>query len=104
MSSGGQAAVAFIVLKPGVEPSDDLKGKLVRHVRKVMGPIVVFRGVEFTSSLPKTRSGKIMRRVMRKLWMGEDLGDLSTIETEASVNEVKEAISKLTISGDWGKS
>jgi hypothetical protein len=36
--------------------------------------------------------------------MGEDLGDLSTIETEASVNEVKEAISKLTISGDWGKS
>jgi len=38
---------------------------------------------------------------MRKLWMGEDLGDLSTIETEASVNEVKDAISKLTISGDW---
>jgi acetyl-CoA synthetase len=97
----GQAAVAFIVLKPGVEPSDDLKDELVRHVRKVMGPIVVFRGVEFTNSLPKTRSGKIMRRVMRKLWMGEGLGDLSTIETEASVDEIKDAISKLTTYGDW---
>ena len=42
-----------------------------------------------------------MRRVMGKLWTGEDLGDLSTIETEASVDEVKEAISKLTANGDW---
>jgi acetyl-CoA synthetase len=100
----GQAALAFIVLKSGVESSDDLKDELIKHVRKVMGPIVVFRGVEFTNSLPKTRSGKIMRRVMRKLWLGEDLGDLSTIETEASVDEVKEAISKLTTSGDWSSS
>jgi acetyl-CoA synthetase len=96
----GQVAAAFIVLKPGFKPSDELKKEIIGQVRKVMGPIVVFRGVEFTSALPKTRSGKIMRRVMRKLWMGEDLGDLSTIETEASVDEVKEAVSKLIKSSD----
>ncbi len=99
----GQVAIAFVVLKAGVDPSDSLKNELLKHVRKVMGPIIVFRGIEFTGSLPKTRSGKIMRRVMRKLWLGEDLGDLSTIETEASIDEVKEAISKLSISGKRGK-
>jgi len=91
----GQVAAAFIVLKPGVQPSDELKKEIIGHVRKVMGPIVVFQGIEFVNLLPKTRSGKIMRRVMRKLWVGEELGDLSTIETEASVDEVKEAVSKL---------
>ena len=60
-----------------------------------MGPIVVFQGIEFVNLLPKTRSGKIMRGVMRKLWAGEELGDLSTIETEASVDEVKGAVQKI---------
>ena len=96
----GQVAVAFVVLKHGVEPSDGLKDELVRYMRKTIGPIVVFHEVQFSNSLPKTRSGKIMRRVMRKLWIGEDLGDLSTIENEASVDEVKEAISKLIKSDD----
>jgi len=91
----GQVVAAFIVLKPRFKPSDELKKEIIGHARKVMGPIVIFQGVEFVNSLPKTRSGKIMRRVMRKLWMSEELGDLSTIETEASVDEVKEAVSKL---------
>jgi len=91
----GEVAAAFIVLKPGLQPSEELKEEIIEQVRKVMGPIVIFKGVEFVNVLPKTRSGKIMRRVMRKLWTGEELGDLSTIETEASVEEVKEAISKL---------
>lgn len=91
----GQVAAAFIVLKSGYQPLDELKKEIIGHVRKVMGPIVVFQGVEFVNLLPKTRSGKIMRRVMRKLWLGEDLGDLSTIEIEASIDEVKEAVSKL---------
>jgi acetyl-CoA synthetase len=91
----GEVAAAFIVLKPGLQPSEKLKKGIIQQVRKVMGPIVVFKGVEFVNVLPKTRSGKIMRRVMRKLWLGEELGDLSTIETQASVEEVKEAISKL---------
>ncbi len=94
----GQVAAAFVVLKPGVRPSDGLKKEIMEHVRKVMGPIVVFQGIEFVNLLPKTRSGKIMRRVMRKLWAGEELEDLSTIETEASVDEIKEAVSKLIVS------
>ena len=99
----GQAAAAFIVLKPGLQPSDELKNEIVAHVRNVLGPIVVFQGIEFVNLLPKTRSGKIMRRVMRKLWLGEELGDLSTIETEASIEEVKQAVSKLVISGSRAK-
>lgn len=93
----GEAAVAFIVLKPGYKPSEDLKRELIEHVRKTYGPIVVFKGLEFVNMLPKTRSGKIMRRVLRRLWTGEPLGDLSTLEEEASIEEVKEAISKLKI-------
>jgi len=91
----GEAAVAFVVLRPGYEPSDKLREELINHVRTNYGPIVVFKGLEFVNMLPKTRSGKIMRRVLRRLWTGEPLGDLSTLEEEASIEEVKEAISKL---------
>lgn len=91
----GEVACAFVVLKTGYEPSEELKKELIQHVRKVMGPIVVIRDIQFVKMLPKTRSGKIMRRVMKKLWTGEDLGDLSTIEDGASVDEIKEAISKM---------
>jgi len=91
----GEVACAFIVLKSGYEPSEELKKELIQHVRKVMGPIVVIRDIQFVKMLPKTRSGKIMRRVMKKLWTGEDLGDLSTIEDGASVDEIKEAIAKM---------
>ena len=91
----GEVAVAFVVLKPGYHPSEELKKELTAHVRKTMGPIVVFGGIGFVNILPKTRSGKIMRRVMKKLWMGEELGDLSTIEEGASVDEIKDVISNL---------
>jgi acetyl-CoA synthetase len=91
----GEVACAFVVLRAGVEPSDELKKELIKHVRDVMGPIVVIRDIQFVRMLPKTRSGKIMRRVMRKLWLGEDLGDLSTIEDGASVDEIRDAIVKM---------
>ncbi len=58
---------------------------------------MVFWGLEFVNMLPKTRSGKIMRRVLRRLWTGEPLGDLSTLEEEASIEEVREAVEKLKI-------
>ncbi len=93
----GEVACAFVVLKTGFEASEELKKELILHVRKVMGPIVVIRDIQFVKMLPKTRSGKIMRRVMKKLWTGEDLGDLSTIEDGASVDEIKEAVSKMKI-------
>jgi acetyl-CoA synthetase len=93
----GEVACAFVVLKAGLEPSEELKKELINHVRNVMGPIVVFRDIEFVHVLPKTRSGKIMRRVMKALWLGKDLGDLSTIEDGASVEEIKDAIGKMRV-------
>ncbi|MFC1926646.1 AMP-binding protein [Chloroflexota bacterium] len=90
----GEVAAAFIVLNSEYQPSDQLREEIISHVRSTMGPLVIFGGVDFVSALPKTRSGKIMRRVLKKLWIGEELGDISTIETEASVDEIKDAISK----------
>jgi acetyl-CoA synthetase len=56
---------------------------------------VVVKDIEFVSMLSKTRSGKIMRRVMKSLMAGEELGDLSTIEEGASIDEIKEAVQKM---------
>lgn len=91
----GEVACAFVVLKTGYTPSEELKKELIQHIRNVMGPIVVMKDIQFVKMLPKTRSGKIMRRVMKTLWLGKDLGDLSTIEDGASVEEIKEAIGKM---------
>ncbi|MCS6788279.1 MAG: acetyl-CoA synthetase, partial [Aigarchaeota archaeon] len=91
----GEVVVAFVVLKPGYAPSEELKRELIEHVRGSLGPIVVIRDLKFVNMLPKTRSGKIMRRVMRRLWLGQELGDLSTLEEEASVEEIREAVAKM---------
>lgn len=91
----GQVACAFVVLRDEYEPSEELKKELIQHVRETMGPIVVIKDIEFVDMLPKTRSGKIMRRIMKALWTREDLGDVSTIEEEASVDEIREAIEKM---------
>jgi acetyl-CoA synthetase len=91
----GEVASAFVVLKAGYEPSDELRKELIAHIRKTMGSIVVMRDIQFVTGLPKTRSGKIMRRVMKTLWMDKELGDLSTIEEEASVDEIREAIKRM---------
>jgi acetyl-CoA synthetase len=91
----GEVACAFVVLRSDYSPSENLKRELIQHVRDTMGPIVVIKDIEFVSTLPKTRSGKIMRRIMKALWTSKDLGDLSTIEEEASVGEIKEAIDKM---------
>jgi len=56
---------------------------------------VVKKDIQFVDMLPKTRSGKIMRRVMKSLLAGKDVGDLSTIEEEASVDEIKEAVRRV---------
>lgn len=91
----GEVAAAFVVLKQGFSPSEELKRDIVEHVRRTFGPIVVFKDIQFVNMLPKTRSGKIMRRVMKRLFLGQELGDLSTIEEEASVSEIKEAVERL---------
>ncbi|MGC9047077.1 MAG: acetate--CoA ligase [Caldisphaera sp.] len=96
----GEVAMGFVTLKEGYKPSNELKKELVEHVRKEFGPIAVFQGIEIVRSLPKTRSGKIMRRVIKAVYLNQSLGDVSTLEDEASVEEVKKAIEefKKTIS------
>ncbi|MEL7658698.1 MAG: AMP-binding protein, partial [Bacillota bacterium] len=91
----GEVACAFVVLQSSYEPSEELKKELIKHIRNTMGAIVVMRDIQFVTGLPKTRSGKIMRRVLKTLWLDKDLGDLSTIEEETSVNEIREAIKRM---------
>lgn len=76
----GDSIKAFIILRVGYKPSDKLKLDLVYHVRMNLGPIAIPSEIEFVESLPKTRSGKIMRRVLKARELGKDPGDLSTLE------------------------
>ncbi|MFP3233211.1 MAG: acetate--CoA ligase [Sulfolobaceae archaeon] len=85
----GEVAVAAVVLKQGYQPSDELRKTLIEYVRNNLGPIVVFGGLYFVSKLPKTRSGKIMRRIVRSVISGQTLGDITTLEDETSVEELK---------------
>jgi acetyl-CoA synthetase len=77
----GQGIYAFVTLKAGVRESDALKKELVAHVRQEIGPIASPDKIQFADGLPKTRSGKIMRRILTKIAAGEvrDLGDTSTL-------------------------
>ncbi|MBE3556312.1 MAG: acetate--CoA ligase [Firmicutes bacterium] len=76
----GEQIACYVLLRKGYTPSDTLRQELIAHVRKQLGPIATPAVVEFPASLPKTRSGKIMRRVVRAQALGEDPGDLSTLE------------------------
>ncbi len=73
---------AFIALKPGFEPTKMLELEIMNFIRKKLSPLAMPQDVEFVQSLPKTRSGKIMRRVLRAKEWGEDIGDTSTLEND----------------------
>ena len=77
----GQAVNAFVALKDGTESSDQVKKDLILQVRKSIGPFAAPKAIFVVPDLPKTRSGKIMRRIMRKILAGEEdqLGDTSTV-------------------------
>ncbi len=77
----GEGIYAYVTLKAGVEKSEDLRKELVAHVRKVMGPIATPDFIHWADALPKTRSGKIMRRILRKIAANEidSIGDTSTL-------------------------
>ena len=76
----GNTIKAFVILRMGNQPSDRLKQDLLHHVRTTLGPIAMPSDIEFVDKLPKTRSGKIMRRVLKAKEMGMDPGDISTLE------------------------
>jgi acetyl-CoA synthetase len=87
----GEVISAFVVLKQGHQPSEQLRQELVQTVRRELGPLAVIGDLNFVEMLPKTRSGKIMRRVLKAVVSGRDLDDISTIEDEGSVEEAREA-------------
>jgi len=76
----GNQIKAFVILKDGYTGSDRLKSDLRYHVRMTVGPIAMPSEIEFVEALPKTRSGKIVRRVLRAKELGMDPGDTSTLE------------------------
>jgi acetyl-CoA synthetase len=76
----GNAIKAFVILRNTQQPSEKLKNDLIYHVRMTLGPIAIPSEIDFVESLPKTRSGKIMRRVLKAQELGMDPGDVSTLE------------------------
>ena len=88
----GQGIYAYVTLMKGVEPDEDLRRELVRHVRGEIGPIATPDVIQWAPGLPKTRSGKIMRRILRKVAANEldDLGDTTTLAEPAVVDDLVE--------------
>ena len=86
----GQGIYAYVTLKVGEQPSDALRKELVGWVRKEIGPIATPDQIQWAPSLPKTRSGKIMRRILRKIAEDEfgNLGDTSTLADPGVVTDL----------------
>jgi len=91
----GEVISAFVVLKHGQTASDDLRTALLRTVRQELGAVAVVGELNFVGMLPKTRSGKIMRRVLKAVVLNVDPGDITTIEDEGSVEEARQAWEEL---------
>jgi acetyl-CoA synthetase len=87
----GEAIVCFVVLRPGHAPSEPLRKELAERVGSQMGKALKPEKVLFTRDLPKTRSAKIMRRVIRAAYLGREPGDLSSLENPSAVNAIGEA-------------
>ena len=85
----GECVVIFAILRDGFTSSLELEKSIIQSVKTQIGSFVVPSGVYFVASLPKTRSGKIMRRVLRAVLEGLPVGDVTTLENEASVDEIK---------------
>ena len=86
----GQGIYAYVTLNAGVAADDDLRKTLVQWVRTEIGPIATPDAIQFAPGLPKTRSGKIMRRILRKIAEGDtsNLGDISTLADPAVVEDL----------------
>ena len=86
----GQAIVAFVILRGAVEPDDALVSELRDHVAKTLGPIAKPRQIMLVPELPKTRSGKIMRRLLRDVADHRELGDVTTLTDSSVMDLIKE--------------
>ena len=87
----GDAIVAFVVLRPGHEPGEQLRreieGKIVEQLGRALKP----EAVRFVADIPKTRNAKVMRRIIRAKYLGQDLGDITALENPAAVEEIGRA-------------
>jgi len=96
----GEVISAFVVLRQGFSPSEELKRALLGQVRHELGPVAVIGELNFVDMLPKTRSGKIMRRVLKAVIQDRNPGDITTIEDEGSVEEAKQAWHQMKVDLD----
>jgi acetyl-CoA synthetase len=96
----GQSISAFVILRAGNEPSDELAAQLREHVAGTIGPIAKPKTVLFTEELPKTRSGKIMRRLLRNVAEDEQLGDTTTLADPTVVEGIKDRYLSTQDAGD----
>ena len=90
----GQAVNAFVALKDGIDPGEGTRKELIMQVRKSIGPFAAPKAVYIVVDLPKTRSGKIMRRILRKILSGEEdsLGDTSTLSDPSVVDKIIDTV------------
>lgn len=89
----GEVPLAFVVYN-GKKNPEDVKKEIIGEIRKGIGPIALPKEIYLVSDLPKTRSGKIMRRILKRLFTGEELGDLSTLSNPESVEKLKTIINQ----------
>ncbi|RJP20925.1 MAG: acetate--CoA ligase [Candidatus Abyssobacteria bacterium SURF_5] len=87
----GENVVCFVVLHPGYEPSEPLREELKNQVVKIMGKTLRPEDLRFVGALPKTRSAKILRGVIKKKWLGQDIGDIASVENPDAIEEIAHA-------------
>jgi acetyl-CoA synthetase len=89
----GEEVTCFVVLKPSIEPNENLRETLKDQVAAVMGKTFRPRDIRFVRQLPKTRSGKVVRRLIRSRLLGKtELGDLSTLDNPEALDEIAKAL------------
>jgi acetyl-CoA synthetase len=88
----GEDIVSFVVLNPGFNPSEELRDELKGQVVKIMGKTLKPRDIKFVGDLPKTRSAKIVRRIIKATFLGKDVSDISSVENPQAVEEIKKAV------------
>ena len=93
----GQAIWAYVTLMEGVSKSDELAKELKMHVRKEIGPVFQPDAIQFADSLPKTRSGKIMRRILKAIASGTDIGNVTTLADPSVVDALLEDRKKIEV-------
>jgi acetyl-CoA synthetase len=91
----GEAIIAFLVLKKGFVESDQLRKEIIEHVRNNIGAIATPKEIYFVNKLPKTRSGKIMRRLLKSIVSGLTIGDTTTLEDGTSIKEIQKIYNDL---------